>query len=79
MNIKELKEMINLMQENGITELEIEKEGFKIRLKKGVSGTIIREEAVSIPEAAAMTKERTREVAQEKAPEIGRASCRERV
>jgi oxaloacetate decarboxylase alpha subunit len=34
MNIKEIKEMINLMNENGLIELEIEKEGMKIRLKK---------------------------------------------
>lgn len=34
MNIKELKEMINLMNENNLTELEIEKEGLRIRLKK---------------------------------------------
>lgn len=47
MTIKELKEMINLMQEHGLTELEIEKNGFKIRLKKGSSGTIVQEEAYS--------------------------------
>jgi acetyl-CoA carboxylase biotin carboxyl carrier protein len=41
MNVKELKEMINLMQENGLTELEIEKNGFKIRLKKGSGGAIV--------------------------------------
>jgi acetyl-CoA carboxylase biotin carboxyl carrier protein len=33
-NIKEIKEMINLMNENGLIELEIEKEGMRIRLKK---------------------------------------------
>jgi len=33
-NLKEIKEMINLMNENGILELEIEKEGMRIRLKK---------------------------------------------
>lgn len=44
MTIKELKEMINLMQEHGLVELEIEKNGFKIRLKKSMSGTIVQEE-----------------------------------
>jgi len=39
MNIKEIKEMINLMNENGLVELEIEKDGMRIRLKKIVSGT----------------------------------------
>lgn len=34
MNIKEIKEMIALMNENGIVELEIEKEGMRIKLKK---------------------------------------------
>ena len=41
MNVKEIKEMINLMNENGLVELEIEKEGMRIRLKKtspGVEG-----------------------------------------
>jgi len=37
-NIKEIKEMINLMNENSLVELEIEKEGLRIRLKKSVSG-----------------------------------------
>ena len=44
MNIKELKEMIALMQENGLTELEIEKNGFKIRLKKTLSGFDVKRE-----------------------------------
>ena len=34
MNIKEIKEMISLMNENGLIELEVEKEGMRIRLKK---------------------------------------------
>ncbi len=47
MNPKELKEMLNLMAEYGLTELEIEKNGFKIRLKKGSGGSVViqREEA----------------------------------
>ena len=40
MNIKEIKEMINLMNENSLTELEVEKDGMRIRLKKGPSGEI---------------------------------------
>jgi len=38
MNLKELKEMINLMNENGLNELEMERDGLKIRIKKGPSG-----------------------------------------
>lgn len=34
MNLKEIKEMINLMNENGLAELEVERDGHKIRLKK---------------------------------------------
>jgi len=38
MNVKELKEMIALMNENGLIEIEIEREGQRIRLRKGFSG-----------------------------------------
>jgi hypothetical protein len=31
MNIKEIKEMINLMNENNLLELEIEREGLRIK------------------------------------------------
>ncbi len=34
MNLKELKEMIDLMNENGLAELEIEREGLSLKLKK---------------------------------------------
>ena len=37
MNLKEIKEMIALMNENDLTELEIEKDGTKIKLKKSSS------------------------------------------
>jgi len=38
MNLKEIKEMINLMNENGLVELEVEKEDMRVRLKKTASG-----------------------------------------
>jgi len=38
MNIKEIKEVINLMNENDLTEIELEKDGLKIRIKKGLGG-----------------------------------------
>ena len=44
MNIKELKEMINLMKDHDLVELEIEKEGERIRLRKNASGMITKEE-----------------------------------
>ncbi|MFZ5799842.1 MAG: acetyl-CoA carboxylase biotin carboxyl carrier protein [Candidatus Omnitrophota bacterium] len=34
MNLKEIKEMINLMNENNLLELEIEREGLRIKLKR---------------------------------------------
>ena len=40
MSIKEIKEMIQLMNENHLTEIELEKDGLKIRLKKGAGGSI---------------------------------------
>ncbi len=39
MNLKEIKELINLMNENDLTELEVEREGTKIRIKKSASGS----------------------------------------
>lgn len=35
MNLKEIREMINLMNENDLTEIEIEREGTKIKIRKG--------------------------------------------
>jgi len=46
MNIKEIKDIITLMNENNLTEFEIEKEGFKLRLCKLPSGQIIVEKPV---------------------------------
>jgi oxaloacetate decarboxylase alpha subunit len=40
MNLKEIKELITLMNENDLMELEIEREGTKIRLRKSHSGKI---------------------------------------
>lgn len=37
MNLKEIREMINLMNENDLTEIEVEREGTKIKLRKGSS------------------------------------------
>ena len=44
MNLKEIKELINLMNENNLMELEVEREGTKIRIRKQSSGKF---EAVS--------------------------------
>ena len=57
MNLKEIKEMITLMNDNSLVELEIEKEGMRIRLKKSsgempaFSGPVIieKEKTISHP------------------------------
>lgn len=54
MYIKEIKDMIQLMNENGLTEIEVEKEGMKIRLKKGAGGI---EKAVEFIHAAQPVKQ----------------------
>lgn len=38
MNLKEIKELISLMNENDLVELEVEREGMKIRIRKSSSG-----------------------------------------
>jgi len=48
-NIKEIKEMINLMNENGLTELEVEKDDMRIRLKKTANGVEGLEPSVGYP------------------------------
>ncbi len=40
MNVKELKEMIALMNENGLVEIEIEREGLRVRLKKAAGSGV---------------------------------------
>ena len=56
MYIKEIKDMINLMNENGLTELEIEKEGVRIRLKKGGSGVYEKAIEYIAPQAQALAQ-----------------------
>jgi oxaloacetate decarboxylase alpha subunit len=82
MNLKEIKEMITLMNENNLMEFEIEKDGMRIRLKKtapaaeGTSSpiTVERERVAASPkhkesqEAAEKTGTSTVEI---KAPMVG--------
>lgn len=80
MNIKEIKEMINLMNENGLMELEIEKDGMRIRLKKTqeakeMTGPVVVEREISeklksreTAETARAAKELSVEI---KAPMVG--------
>jgi len=63
-NIKEIKEMISLMNENNLMELEVEKDGMKIRLKKTTSAV----ETIITPRLA--VKEKTPQVTAQEIPEL---------
>ena len=41
MNLKEIKEIIALMNENNLNEIEIERDGLKLKLKKSAEGVIV--------------------------------------
>ncbi len=49
MNIKELKEMVALMKDNDLTELELEREGLKIRLSRGTGSNVVIERVQQQP------------------------------
>ena len=51
MNIKKIKELIDLMNEDDLTEIEIEKEGTKIKLAKNGSHIIEQAVTASVPGA----------------------------
>jgi len=83
MNIKEIKEMITLMNENKLLELEIEKEGMRIRLKKESPETekglnpsqIVTIPQFSVNQESAQTEskkeEQTKNLIEIKAPMVG--------
>jgi len=50
MNLKEIKEIIALMNDNDLAEIEVEREGMKLKLKKS-SGGIVVEQPVARPVA----------------------------
>jgi len=41
MNLKEIKEIIALMNENNLNEIEIERDGLKLKLKKSADGVVV--------------------------------------
>lgn len=51
MNLKEIKELIALMNENNLTEIEVEKEGMRIKLHRG------NDEPVIAPQPVIMERE----------------------
>jgi acetyl-CoA carboxylase biotin carboxyl carrier protein len=56
MNLKELKELIELMNDNGLTELEVERDGMTIKLKKSSETGSIHPMAYSIPSIPAAVR-----------------------
>lgn len=48
-NIKELKELLQLMADHGLNEIEFEKDGVKIKLKKGSEGKFTAEPSDGMP------------------------------
>ncbi|MBL6763481.1 MAG: acetyl-CoA carboxylase biotin carboxyl carrier protein [Verrucomicrobiae bacterium] len=60
MELKDIKAIIDLMKKNSITEFELEKEEFKIKLKRGTQARVVSEQAVveapapAAPSAAAV-------------------------
>ena len=41
MDLKDIKAIIDLMKKNSVSEFELEKQDFKIRLKRGMGGNVI--------------------------------------
>ena len=41
MDLKDIKAIIDLMKKNSVSEFELEKQDFKIRLKRGMSGGVV--------------------------------------
>ena len=77
MYIKEIKDMIILMNDNGLTELEVEKDGMRIKLKKSSGGSF--EKAIEfvpqlqVPQEAKSAKEaeKAKNTVDIKAPMVG--------
>ena len=55
MDLKDIKAIIDLMRKNSISEFELEKEDFKVRLKRGLQGggtAVVSDEPIAMPVAA---------------------------
>jgi oxaloacetate decarboxylase alpha subunit len=79
MNIKKIKEIVDLMNENDLTEVEIEQEGIKIKLAKKPHGVVERvitpvaerKGPMPEPEAPAGPQPPQKNVKEVKAPMVG--------
>ena len=71
MNLKEIKEIINLMNDNELSEIEVEREGSKIKIKKNSNGVIesfVQPSIVQQPSSSKSTKESEPQVPEAPAP-----------
>ena len=64
MDLKDIKAIIDLMKKNSVSEFELEKQDFKIRLKRGMSGS-----GISTDEGGQQIKVRSYVVAKRKGKE----------
>lgn len=51
MSIKKIRELVELMNDNGLTEVEVEQEGLKIRLIKRAGGVVEQQVFTAMPQA----------------------------
>jgi acetyl-CoA carboxylase biotin carboxyl carrier protein len=64
-NLKELKEILQILEDQEITEFELEQEGTKLRVRRGESKA-----AISSPLAAGADAQAPHEVTEEAAPDV---------
>ncbi len=66
MNTKKIKELIDLMNENSLTEIEVEQEGMKVRLIKKAQGAV---EQIMMPMAGPRREEFSQQQAEPQKPQ----------
>lgn len=79
MNLKEIKELIRLISENGFTEFEIEREGFRLRVSRGVVATptapVLLSQPIAVPTAMPVPQTPPPEQVQTAKPEERKAEA----
>ncbi len=75
MDLKDIKAIIDLMKKNSISEFELERQDFKIKLKRG-AGTVAQSEEVSAPSAASQIAAGANLIALPVAPTNGEAEIK---
>lgn len=74
MNLKEIKEIVKLMNDNDLSEVQVEREGSKLRLKKGVDvvpAPIVHAAPALAPIAAAETPAKAASGVEINSPMVG--------